>query len=155
MPPARDTQPDEFRGELRRQFAEMLSEEEILGPEKNDRNRVPTMNNLGIEASLSDTLGMMIYELKIPMKSTEEFHYALGARPGATISLGFETGEFKRQMARQNMRRPEGMPDQEGVRPPGERPFGRRPSERTGSGMRAEPIKFWAKATLAGAASKN
>lgn len=155
MPPARDTQPDEFKGELRRQFAEMLNDEEILGPEKNDRNRVPTMNDLGIEASLSDTLGVMIYELKIPLKSTEEFHYAVGAGPGATISLGFETGEFKRQQLRQNIRRPEGMPEQEGVRPPGERPFGRRPSERTGSGMRAEPIKFWTKATLAGAAFKN
>ncbi|HVP37396.1 MAG TPA: hypothetical protein VMT04_10410, partial [Terriglobales bacterium] len=67
----------EFDTEQKNRFAEMLREIEVLGPEKNDRNRIGKANNFGIEAALSDTLGVMIYELKIPLKSTSQYPYAI------------------------------------------------------------------------------
>jgi hypothetical protein len=149
MPSAIGQQSDEPNNELKKQFTEMLKEVEILGPEKNDRNRVPRINNFGIEVSLNDTLGVMIYELKIPLKSTKEFPYAVGANAADIISLGLETGEFNREMMRG-----ERPPGRRGERPPGGRPpgeRGERPSGGRGGDMMPEPIKFWAKVALASA----
>ena len=151
IPEARAIQNTEFAREQQNLFTEMLNEIEVLGPEKNDRNRMARANSFGIEASLNDTLGVMIYELKVPLKPTAEFPYAIAANAGGVISLGLETGEFKREMMKGNMPRGEGMPGGRRERPPGGMP----PEGREGRNM-SEPIKFWAKVLLAkGAIDKN
>ena len=143
----------EFASEQQNQFTEMLKEIEILGPEKNDRNRISRANNFGIEASLNDTLGVMIYELKIPLRSTNEYPYAISAGPGSDISVGLEAGKFNREMMKEHMPMREGMPGREGGMAPGGGgpPGGMHPGGRE-RGKMPEPIDFWAKVSLAKAA---
>jgi hypothetical protein len=144
--------PDENKEEMQKQFTEMTEKIEILGPEKNERNRIARVNNSGIEASINDTLGVMVCELKIPLKQSNEFPYAVAADAGATISLGLETGELKRKMMKGNPPMGGGMPPggggPSGGMPPGGR--GGMPGGREGIKM-SEPIKFWAKVSLASA----
>lgn len=145
----------EFASEQQNLFTDMLKEIEVLGPEKNDRNRIGRVNNFGIEASLNDTLGVMIYELKIPLRPTNELPYAISSNPGDVISLGLETGKFNKEMMRGNMPMRGGMPGGEGGMPPGGMTSGEGgPPEGTPPGSRErgkmpEPIDFWAKVTLA------
>ena len=145
----------EFASEQKNRFVEMLREIEVLGPEKNDRNRIGRVNNFGIEASLNDTLGVMIYALKIPLRSTNEYPYAISADPGSAISVGLEAGKFNREMMRDRMRMRGGMPGGEGGMPPGgmtpgesEHSEGTPPGGRE-RGKMPEPIDFWAKVSLA------
>lgn len=141
----------EFSKEQQNKFMEMLDEIEIYGPEKEVQNRIYKKNSFGIEVSINDTLGMMIYELKIPLKPKEEFPHAIAANTGDIISLGLETGEFKREMMKGNPPRGGGMPGGRGEMPPGGIPPGGRggmPGGREGIKM-SEPIKFWAEVSLA------
>lgn len=144
----------EFATEQQNRFAEMLKEVEVLGPGKNDRNRIGIANNFGIEASLKDTLGVMIYELKIPLRSTSQYPYGISANSGSSFSLGLETGKFNREMMRDRMRIRGGMPGGEGGMPPegtgsgGERPEGMPPGGRE-RGQMLQPIDLWAKILLA------
>jgi hypothetical protein len=144
----------EFGSEQKNRFAEMLKEIEVLGPEKNDRNRISRANNFGIEATLEDTLGVMSYELKIPLKSTNEHPYAISQGIGSTISVGLEGGKFNREMMGERMRMRGGMPGGEGGVPPGGMSPGEgKPSEGAPGGRERgkmpEPIDFWAKVSLA------
>jgi hypothetical protein len=145
----------EFASEQKNRFAEMLKEIEVLGPEKNDRNRISKANNFGIEATLSDTLGVMVYELKIPLSTTNEHPYAISAIPGSSISVGLEGGKFSREMMENRMRMRGGMPGGEGgMRPGGMMPGEGQPPESTSTGGRErgkmpEPVDFWAKVPLA------
>jgi len=145
----------EFASEQKNRFAEMLKEIEVLGPEKNDRNRISRANNFGIEATLSDTLGVMVYELKIPLSATNEHPYAISAIPGSSISVGLEGGKFSREMMGNRMRMRGGMPSGEGgMRPGGMMPGEGQSPESTSTGGRErgkmlEPIDFWAKVSLA------
>lgn len=140
----------EFASEQQTRFTEMLKDIEVLGPEKNDRNRIGKVNSFGIEASLSDTLGVMIYELKIPLRSTNEYPYAVSAGPGSSIGVGLEAGKFNREGMGQHMRMRGGMPGGEGGMPHGgsEPSEGRPPGSRE-RGKMPEPIDFWAKVSLA------
>jgi len=145
----------EFASEQKNRFAEMLREIEVLGPEKNDRNRIGRANNFGIEAALSDTLGVMIYELKIPLKSTSQNPYAISSNPGSSISVGLEGSKFNREMMGNRMRMRGGMPGGEGGMRPGDMMPGEgQPPESTSAGRRErgkmlEPIDIWAKVSLA------
>jgi len=154
IPEVRANQNTEFAKEQQNQFTEMLKEIEVLGPEKNDRNRMARVNSFGIEASLNDTLGVMIYELKIPLRPTDELPYAISSNPGDIISLGVETGKFNKEIMRGNRPMRGGMPGGRGGMPPGggEPPGGMSPGGRE-RGKMMEPIDFWAKVALAKAAS--
>lgn len=153
MPLAKDRQPSQDSSKLQKQFTEMLDKIELLGPGKNDKKRINRVNNSGIEASINDTLGVMVCELKIPLKQSNEFAYAIVADTGATISLGLETGELKREKMKGNPPMGGGMPPGGGGSPGGIPPGGRggMPGGREGIKM-SEPIKFWAKVSLAKAA---
>jgi hypothetical protein len=152
IPMVMGQKPEENKEERQKQFTEMTEKIEILGPEKNEQNRIDRVNNSGIEASINDTLGVMVCELKIPLKKTDEFPYAIAAKAGDIISLGLETGEFKREKMKGNMHMGEGMPP--GGMPPngrgGRSGRGGMPGGREGM-KTPEPIKFWANVSLASA----
>jgi hypothetical protein len=145
----------EYATEEQNRFTEMLKEIEVLGPGKNDRNRIGKANNFGIEAALSDTLGVMIYELKIPLKSTSQYPYAISANPGSSISVGLEAGKFNREGMGQRMHMRGGMPGGEGGMSP--RRMRSREGETSDSlspggrerGKIPQPIDIWAKVSLA------
>lgn len=144
----------EFATEQQNLFTEMLKEIEVLGPEKNDRNRMARANSFGIEVSLNDTLGVMIYELKIPLRSTNERPYAISSNPGDIISLGLETGKFNKEMMKGNRPMRGGMPGGGGGMPSGGGgPPGGMPPGGRERGKMMEPLDFWAKVALAKATS--
>lgn len=153
IPMVMGQKPEENKEETQKQFTEMLDKIEILGPGKNDKNRINRVNNSGIEASINDTLGVMVCELKIPLKQSNEFPYAIAANVGTIISLGLETGELKQEKMKGNPPMGGGMPPGGGGPPGGMPPGGRggMPGGREGIKM-SEPIKFWAKLSLAKAA---
>ncbi len=158
IPDVRPNPNTEFAGEQQARIAEMLREIEVLGPEKNDRNRISMTNSFGIEASLKDTLGTLICELKIPLILTSVHPYAVSSGPGSAISVGLETGKFDREMAGEHMRMRGMMPGGERRMPPGEAPSdtseapeGMRSGARERGRMPVQ-IDIWAKVSLAKAA---
>ena len=152
IPMVMGQKPEENKEERQKQFTEMTEKIEILGPGKNERNRIARVNNSGIEASINDTLGVMVCELKIPLKQSDEFPYAVAADAGAAISLGLETGELRREEMKGNPPMGRGMPPGGGGPPGGMPPGGRggMPGGKGGIKM-PEQIKFWAKVSLASA----
>lgn len=45
----------------------------------------------GIEIAVAPSRGLLVYELRIPLLQTESHLVAVGAQPGRTIGIGFET----------------------------------------------------------------
>jgi hypothetical protein len=82
---------------------------ELLGPEKDTVQRLKKGELKGIEVALENRNGFFIYELKIPMVKGPDTPVAIGAAPGKTIGITFETPDADR-----------GMPGRgEGMMPPG------------------------------------
>lgn len=151
--------------------ANMLAEMEIIGPEKDDRNRVPAQNTFGIQAAIGGLPDEPVYELKIPLMQTDGRPYALDAPAGSIISLGFESDKSKRtEMTGMGMRRGGMRPGGGGEEPGGMGPGGMGPGgmgpgggRRGGMGRgdrsrpdtegrwpaESEPIKLWLKVQLA------
>jgi len=91
--PPESAEPDNGRGAfLSAAFAEL----EIIGPEKDDLNRLPAQNNYGIIAAIGQDPEMPVYELQIPLSMAADHPYRVAAAPGAKISLGLESGKMKR-----------------------------------------------------------
>ncbi len=139
------------------QFSAMLRELEIIGPEKDERNRVPASNALGIAAAASQANGELVCELSIPLKSVEGQSYALAAELGQTLSIGFEMGEMNRALLGREggfRGRPGGGPPSGGF-PGGGPPGGGRPRGGFGggrpAGMEQMPsgFKVWKRVQLA------
>jgi hypothetical protein len=64
---------------------------DILGPGKDDARSLTLDHASGIEVAMRVVQGSLQYELKVPLTKTSDHPYAIGATPGATIGLGFET----------------------------------------------------------------
>ena len=136
-------------------------EAEIVG-KNNDVNRLPITELKGIELKLGLSNSRLVYEIKIPLSHKGGFNYALSADTNSTISIGLETGSFKRNPNNENrFRQPEGgeggfdSPNGEGR---GDNFGGERGERRGGFGERhgefnnssLEPVSFWAKVKLTG-----
>ncbi len=106
------------------QFAVMLRELEIIGPEKDARNRAPVTNAYGIVAAASQVEGELVCELSIPLKSITDQSQTLAAELGKILSLGFELGEVNRDMMRERMGREGGFGGRPGGPPSGGFPGG-------------------------------
>lgn len=131
------------------EFWESRTEMEITLPEKRGHFKVPISEAEGLELAMSRSRGVVVYELKIPLKKTADHPYAVGAEPGQTIRLGLYSPES---------RRPNGMPGSGGgVRGGGGMGGGSRPGGAVppgggpGGGFfeRPEPIDLWITVTLA------
>lgn len=157
------TAPMDESGERQKQFAAMLREVEVLGPEKDDRNRFLAGSSFGIQAATFDSPAGLVCELKIPLQISAGRPYAIAASSGQTLSLGFEMGEFDRAKMRERMGReggrfgggrpPGGMPPGGGTRGGGRVPGGR-PEGGPPGGMRIpSAFKVWIRVNLAASAS--
>ena len=69
---------------------------EILGPGKDDAHSFVLEYAPGVQVKLVQSAGSIVYELKVPLATSSEAPYAVGARPGASIGLGLETPKFER-----------------------------------------------------------
>lgn len=138
------------------QFAAMLNELEIIGPEKDERNRMPVTNALGLIAAASQIDGELVCELSIPLKNITDQSQTLAAELGKVLSLGFELGEVNREILRERMGREGGFGGRPGGPPTGGGfPGGGRPRGGFGggrpAGMEQMPngFKVWNRVHLA------
>ncbi len=130
-------------------FEESLSELEILGPDEDDRFRLGVMGARGIEVDAAISSGTLVYELKVPLKTSERYEFAMGAEAGGVVGVGLETGEFDREMMRERMgssRPPGGMGGRRGG---GGRGGSRGGGFGGGRPEMPEPLKVWANVQLA------
>jgi hypothetical protein len=150
---------------------------EILnGPGPGKRIPVRSVAGLGIKVGWKDD--MMIYELRVPLESDSAHPYAVGALPGKTISLRWESPklvqggpagmEGRRERGdwsdNQSGDRPDGGPDDSGKGEGGRFPGGGRHGMGGpggfhggfGGGRRGvpEPLQIWVKVALAGREEK-
>jgi hypothetical protein len=140
-----------------------MSSMDILGPDGGDRYRLSTVEHSGIQVKIGrGEQRALVYELKVPLRTSKGHVYAVGARPGVPVGIGIVTPDTEREMKRKGSDRtgpPEGMEGGHGGPPggigggsggpPGGRgggPGGR--GHGGGPGERPEPLDFWMKVTL-------
>jgi ribosomal protein S6 len=138
---------------LQSQIAHMRSEIEVIGPEKDDRNRFAVNGTFGIQAVCIEAPTALICEFKIPLQAAPGRPYAVGAAAGKGLSIGFEMGEMDRGKMRERLGgRGGGMPPggfPGGGRPPGGM-SGDGPPNEMQPGMRMpNPFKIWFPVKLA------
>jgi hypothetical protein len=73
---------------------------EILGSSKDDARSFTADKAPGIEVKVGQAEGQLTYELRVPLESNDAHPYAVGARPGALISVGLEMPKFERPEGR-------------------------------------------------------
>lgn len=149
---------------MHEQIAQMRGEIEVIGPDKDDRNRFAANSSFGIQAACTGAPDTLICELKIPLQMAPGRPYAIGAAPSQTLSLGFEMGEMNREQMRERMgqrggglgggRPGGGMPPGGGVPGGGRRPGGMGDSHpggmpREGGMKMPKPFKIWLPLKLA------
>lgn len=149
---------------LHAQMVQMRDEIEVIGPDKDDRNRFAANSSFGIQAACAGAPDTLMCELKIPLQVAPGRPYAIGAGPGQTLSLGFEMGEMNREQRRERMgqrgggmgggRPGGGMPPGGGVPGGGRRPGGMGDGPpggmpREGGMEMPKPFKIWLPLTLA------
>ncbi|MHB9030295.1 MAG: hypothetical protein ACYC9O_16135 [Candidatus Latescibacterota bacterium] len=85
--------------EERASMHEMLGRLELLGPEAGRRVETapqqPVGTDYGIRAAIRDTSEVIVYELKFPLRGSEQQPYAAWTGPGGKIRLRFETGDIR------------------------------------------------------------
>jgi hypothetical protein len=48
-----------------------------------------------IQAKIGDDNGVLVYEMKVPLRKSDAAPYAIGAKPGGIIGIGLQTPEFQ------------------------------------------------------------
>jgi hypothetical protein len=151
--------PDETPGGDEREHIveQTLSDLEILGPGKDDKNLFSIVQSPGISVKVGGSQGSSVYELKVPLRKSNEHPYAVEASVGSTVNISIETGKFDPGSRPGAMG--EGMREGGGGRPRsggmpggGMRGGGRRGGEGP-QGARPEPLDVSLKVRLAGSAS--
>lgn len=134
-------------------FEESLTELEIIGLKDEVVEKLSVDDAKGIDVKLRAEGGLLIYEIKVPLSSSEEHPYAVGAKVGDTIGFGFESPKL--EMGRPAGMRGGGMPGGgRGGGPPGGigggPPAGMGGMPGGGKGFQMpEKLKIWAAAKLA------
>ena len=82
---------------------------EVLGPGKDDARSLVLGHAQGLAVGLGRVEGVLVYELRVPLRKSSETPYAIGAEPGATIGVGFDSPKMERS------RPPEGGPGRRGA----------------------------------------
>jgi hypothetical protein len=122
-----------------------MTEMEIIRTEKEPPQKLNVAEAQGIEVKVVPSSGLIVYELKIPLIKTEQHPIAVGAEPGTTIGIGFETQKFDLS---QMPRRRGGIPG--GGRPPMGGGPGQEGMGGYGRGFQIpEGLKMWAIVSLA------
>jgi hypothetical protein len=141
--------PNVFRGKGRGMMLKklMASQDEIriLNKDKFPVTAISTSDSSGLTAKIGYNNDQFVYELRVPLRKTDNSKYSISAAPGEKLLVKFETERPERRNF--NGRRGGGMmgPGGMGTGPGGfyggERPEG-------GEGMLFEPINFSIEVTL-------
>jgi hypothetical protein len=82
----------------RGQMSQMaLSELEIIGPGKYDRNILSTVELRGIKVKISNVGSQSVYELKVPLRESTDHPYAAGVSTASELKLEIETGKMEQR----------------------------------------------------------
>jgi hypothetical protein len=96
---------------LDQEFPEM----EIIGPKKENIQRFSALEAPDIRVKLGRTRETLVYELRVPLKKTSEHPFAIEPISNHRIGIEFETGEFKPEQSKGDMRVGSGHDHSEGV----------------------------------------
>jgi hypothetical protein len=137
----REMMDETAREEMMQMLQELMTELEVLGPDEEVLAKMDIDDVRGIEVKMRNAGGTFVYELRIPLTSSEEYPFAVGVKPGDMIGVGFLSPKM-------HMKRPSGMrgggrtPGGGGGLPPG--------GGMGGMGrMIPQDLKIWAKVQLA------
>jgi len=89
--PLAGTTPGASASPLSDRMLTTLESFDLLGPARLQRRLIDNAADVGVALASGVEDATIVYELKIPMTRTEATPHAVGATPGATISLGIET----------------------------------------------------------------
>lgn len=109
MPPSSDLPEDLVQARDEARQTALADLEFLVGGET--AFRVGAGTTSGVEASVRSAGAAFSYELRVPLRVTEEFPYAVGVEPGVELMVGFETPESEHPLPSPNpepMRRPSG-----------------------------------------------
>jgi hypothetical protein len=130
-----------------------LDELEIIRAGKDAPERVKLEKMRGLEVKVEAETGLLVYELKIPLLGDGQTAVAIGAKPGTTVGIGFETSKLKLGGRNFGGRGPGGTPPG-GMGLP---PMGGRRGGFGGRGMGnfdlPKPLKIWAFVKLSSGAT--
>lgn len=137
------------REEMMQKLQETMTELEVLGSDEEVLGRMDIEDVRGIEVKMRNAGGTFVYELKVPLASSEEYPFALGVEPGDFIGVGFLSPKL--QMLRPSGMRGGGrMPGGGGGMPPGGGGGMGGPGMDGGMGrLMPRELKIWAKVQLA------
>jgi hypothetical protein len=147
-------------------FGQSLQNLEILGPGDEDRQQFSALAAPGISVKVGYSEGSAVYELKVPLRTSSDHPYAVGAAMGSNVKLALETGKFQSENRRGGMSeggregsgegggRGGGWRGGGGGRGRGGGWRGGEGGGRTSSGERPEPLDFSAVVHLASASSR-
>lgn len=142
--------PEEREKRLKEKSKIMLNELEIITPVGSSQHNYSMSNPYGIELALKDTVGTLVYELKIPLTQPGISMYDLNLITGSKVNIGIETGEIDRQ-SMMDKKSSGGAMSGGGRR--GGRMMGRGGGKGRGNQSAMmnilEPVKFWVRLTLA------
>lgn len=89
--------------ELQDRFEESLTELEIIGPGGDRRKRILVEEAIGIDIKVDVSSGMVVYELRVSLRQSEQLPYAIGTRLGSSVGVGLEIPKFDRSAMRERM----------------------------------------------------
>jgi hypothetical protein len=96
--------PDSNEEKLHTFLDQAFPELEIIGPKKEDIQRFSALEAPGIRVKLGRTRETLVYELRVPLKKTSEYPFAIEPISGGRIGIEFETREFKPEQSKGGMR---------------------------------------------------
>ena len=148
--------PEQDRESPREGFETASSEVELLGPHDADHERMTLAQTGGIDARFQISNGILVYEMKVPLNDNGNHPFAIGTKPGALIGVGLETTP---RSTRSGPELGTGSDEGTGVGGSGGGARGGRGGagrrgrgaggESSRMGGQTEPMKMWAKVTLA------
>lgn len=83
-----------------RALTQELSVVEVIGPDKQNRRRVPLDSVPGVEVKVSGEKDWFVYELRIPLAPPDRFPLAIDAKPGQMITVHLESEKPTMRMSR-------------------------------------------------------
>jgi hypothetical protein len=94
---------DKFNDMILEKLESSAEQFEIIGPAENDVARLFPSQAAGLEVGLGHQDGRFVYELKVPLRSTDQHPYGIGIDESPYVGVGFETPEIDSERAREAM----------------------------------------------------
>lgn len=99
MMPMRNRQNEGERPDMKFRLNEFKAQQNEIGIVNKDNFPLtvyPLTNELGLNVDLGVQMGMLVYEIKIPLNKDLYGGHNLKSGPGDELTIGFESGDFQR-----------------------------------------------------------